>query len=111
MSFDTLKPYSDCPTFEVLITDGDQLPEFAYVLKGVNLLGYTMTLTIKRPSGVLVKTATFPDAANGQFVFSWDVGDLIAGPGQYCLLRSETPGGLKASLLQFFIDVNPLPGA
>lgn len=105
----TLNPATDCPIFDVLYSDGDQLPTMAGVLKDFDLTDYTVRLDIQRPNDVLVKTAALVDAPNGLFQFTWNVGDLEPGIGQIALMRLIDPGGKSMSLAKFQIDVRRIP--
>lgn len=100
---------SDCPTMEIAFTDGDRLPEFVGVLKDVDLTGYTIKMNITRPSGVLTKTAIIVDAAQGQYKFTWDVGDLEHGFGQPVLIRAIDSAGKSETIANFKFDIKKDP--
>lgn len=105
----TLNPAIDCPIFDVLYSDGDQLPTMAGVLKDFDLTGYTVKLDLARPGDVLVKTAALVDAPNGLFQFTWEAADLQPGIGQVGLIRVVDPGGKSMSLAKFQLDVRKVP--
>lgn len=72
-----------------------------------DLTGYTITLHIDRPSGVLVKTAVPLEINQGRFKFTWELGDLEEGLGQLAEIQVVTPGGLPQTSPKFLIDVFP----
>lgn len=58
--------------------EGDTVPDLAGFVEDLDLTGYTVTGTFKRPDDTqLVKVATL-DLPN-TFVFNWAAGDLIEG--------------------------------
>jgi hypothetical protein len=109
MSTNLLNPAIDCPIFEVLYTDGDELPAMAGVLTDVDLTGHTIKLDLQRPNDVLTKFAALIDAPNGVFQFTWAPGDLQHGIGQIGLIRIIDPGGASQSLARFQLDIRKAP--
>ena len=105
----TLNPATDCPIFDVLYSDGDQLPTMAGVLKDFDLTGYTVRLILQRPNDVLTKDAAIVDAPNGLFQFTWEPDDLESGIGQIGLLKIIDGGGKSMSLAHFQLDVRRIP--
>lgn len=101
--------YMDCPTLQIALTDGDRLPELVGVLEDVDLTGFTIKMNVTRPSGVLTKTATILDAAQGQFKFAWDVGDLEQGFGQPAVVRAIDSSGKAETIARFRLDVKKDP--
>lgn len=105
----TLNPATDCPIFDILYSDGDQLPTMAGVIKDFDLAGWTVRLLLQRPNDVLTKDAAIVDAANGLFQFTWNPGDLEPGIGQIALMKAIDPGGKSMSLAKFQLDVRKVP--
>ena len=104
---------NDCPTYPVVWTEGDRLPEIDGTLEGVDITGYTITMRLQRPDTaapiVLTKTATIVDAAAGQFRFSWLSTDLVAGQNQLTVIQIANASGLPLTPQRFLIDVLELP--
>lgn len=103
-----LNPAVEIPTFEVLYTEGDQLPELAGCLQDFDLTGFTVELKLQRPADVLTKNAILTDAVNGAFKFTWEVGDLQAGFGQAGLIRLFDASSKSQSLVKFILNVKQL---
>lgn len=87
---------------DVRYTEGDRLPPLIGTLKESDFAGATVTLTIRRPTTVLVKTAVVTD---GEFSVEWADDDLVAGIGQEALVRVTLLSGEKMTLLRFLIDI------
>lgn len=104
----THNPATDCPTVDVLFSEGDQLPTLAGCLQ-MNLTGHTVQMDLQRPTDVLIKTAVLSDPEKGLFEFVWDVGDLQEGIGQIALLRLFNPSAESQSLARFKMDVQKVP--
>lgn len=99
----------ECPKFPVSWTEGDELPEILGVLEDVDITGYTITLTLQRPTDVLTKTAVITDATSGGFKFTWDNTDLVAGVNQLAVIQFANALGEKLTPDRFLIDVLELP--
>ncbi len=106
---EALDSFKACPIFEVLYSEGDELPEMAGVFKNVNLTGHTVRLKLQRPTDVLTKDATLIDPTNGIFKFAWDATDLVKGFGQLALIQIIDPSTKTASLARFQLDIHEVP--
>ena len=104
-------PHATIPTFHVIFTEGDQLPELSGVLAGIDLTGQTIRLTLERPSPstVLTKTAILTSPSQGKFKIEWDPTDLVFGLGQLAVLRLENAATQTQTLARFILDINELP--
>ncbi len=107
-----LDPFKDCPTFEVLITEGDQNPEWAFTFHDTDIDANPVELVIERPTGstTLVIAATVLDGVNGVGKFSFTSTSFVSGPAQLVTLFAEnTATSKRETLFRFFIDVTVDP--
>ncbi len=102
-------PHLPTPTFHVLYTAGDELPELTGILAGIDLTGQTIRLTLQRPTDVITKTAVITAAQQGRFKIEWDATDLVSGLSQLAVLRIENASTEKQTLARFLLDINALP--
>lgn len=106
---EVLDPFSACPVFEVLYSEGDRLPDVGGTLKNFDLTGFTIRMNLQRPSDVLEKDAIITDAANGIFEFDWLTTDLVKGFGQLAVIRIIDPSGESQTLARFQLDIHEVP--
>lgn len=92
-----------------LYTAGDQLPELFATYKGVDITGYVITLYLERPTTLLTKLATFVDAAQGRFKFSWAPTDLVAGLSQRGTIVVTDTSPKNTTIAHFMLDVRAVP--
>lgn len=113
MSGETLlDPFKDCPTFELLITEGNELPEWAFVFEDTDIDASPVELVIERPEGftTLVIPATVLDGPSGIGKFAFSPTTFVTGPAQQCtVFVKNTATNKRDSLFRFFIDVNADP--
>ena len=106
-----LDPFSDCPTFEVFISDGDE-PEWLFTFKNTDISLNPVEVVIERtkPAAALVVVATVVDGPNGKGKFVFAPTDFVAGPGQLCtVFVTNTASSKRNSLFRFYIDVSTDP--
>lgn len=87
---------ANCPLIPHTWTAGDTLPEIVMTLDDTDLTGYTVDLLLRRPDGsLLTKLATFIDAAQGKFKFSWASTDLQEGISQQASVKFIIGGDVE----------------
>ena len=73
----------------------------------IDVTGYTITLRIDAPGGVVTKTATLSDPTNGVFQFGdpWGASDLVEGYAQVCEIELIDTGAVKITAPKFLLNV------
>ena len=92
----------------MLFSEGDQLPPLSGVLKGQDIAGKIVRMTLQRPDDVIVKDATLTNAICGGFEFAWADDDLVAGSGQVALIQL-IDGTTAQTLARLLLDVCEVP--
>jgi len=100
----------ELPRLVVPWTKGDVLPQIAGCIEGFDLTGYTLKLTVARPTTALEIEATIDAPTTGAFRFIWGTDDLVVGVGQEALIRLYNSDDESLTIARFVIDVGEVPG-
>ena len=97
---------SATPKIPYCWTEGDLLPDLVLTYVDQDLTGFTITLHLLRKDGsVVVIPATGIDLVQGNFKFSWGVGDLVEGFNQELEIQFINTLGQPMTSARVLIDV------
>lgn len=101
---------ADTPILGVPFSSGDRLPNLNGKLNSLSdLSGYTVRLTLQRPSPSVVLVKNVVVSAGNFFSFTWAAGELVTGERQLAVLQLVDGAGLIQTLGRFLINVDSVP--